>query len=154
MSSQMTKTDRRYSDHQYSQMLLGLGAFIALGCGIAVGAVFGDSVRLVVWIVLGTAVAIGARRNRLDVVVSEHGIELGRARLPWSAVQRIEVLRDQEFRAALTTDAHPNDYRQIRSVRSGMRIWLDDPTDPHRAWVASVKDPDALAAVLRERGAA
>ena len=154
MSSQTTRTNPGYRDRQYSRMLLGLGAFIAFGCGIAVGAVFGAGMRLGVWIVLGVTVLVAVHRNRLDVVIDDAGVRLGRATLPWHVIDRAEVLVGQEFRAALTTDAHPNDYRRIRSTAAGMRLWLADPSDPHRAWVASLRDPQAASAAIRERIAA
>lgn len=152
MSSPTTTTEVVYRDRQYSRMLLGLGLFIALGCGVAVGAVFGDVARAVVWLVVGGAVIASTWQNRLDVVVDADGVRLGRALLPWSAAGRVEVLTGPEFRAALTTDGHPNDYRQIRSTTAGLRVWVDDPSDPHRAWVASVRNPAALSDVLRTRG--
>lgn len=150
----MTTTDREYRDRQYSRMLLGLGTFIVVGCGIAVGAVFGPQVRLGVWIVLETALLIAAMRNRLDVTIDGTGIRLRQAMLPWQYVRGVEVLRGDAFRAALTTDAHPRDYRRVQHTRAGIRVWLDDPTDPHRAWVASIADPDAAEAALAGRVAA
>lgn len=140
--SSMTKSE--YRDRQYSRMLLGLGTWIAIGCGIAIGAVFGDVVRLIVWVVLEGVVLIAARRTALDVVVDHDGIGAGRARLPWNAIERVEVLTGEAFRRALTIDGHPNDYRQIRSTKSGLRAWLKDPADPHRAWVLSVREPDRV----------
>lgn len=154
MSSQTTRTSPDYRDRQYSRMLLGLGAFIAFGCGVAVGAVFGPGMRVAVWVVVGVSVLIAARRNRLDVVIDDDGVQLGRASLPWQVIERAEILVGPDFRAALTTDAHPNDYRRIRSTDAGMRLWLADPSDPHRAWVASLRDPVAAGAALRERIAA
>ena len=145
----MSSTTRaEYRDRQYSRMLLGLGSWLALGCGVAIGAVFGDAVRLAVWIVLETFVLVAARRNALDVVVNDSGIAVGRARLPWDAVERVEILTGDAFRSALTVDGHPNDYRQIRSTKAGLRAWVSDPTDPHRAWVVSVREPEQLRAAL------
>lgn len=140
--SSTTRTE--YRDRQYSRMLLGLGTWIALGCGVAIGAVFGDGVRLIVWVLLEAIVLIAARRTALDVVVDHDGIAAGRARLPWSAIERVEVLTGDAFRRALTVDGHPNDYRRIRSSKSGVRAWLNDPSDPHRAWVLSVREPERL----------
>lgn len=144
--SSTTRTE--YRDRQYSRMLLGLGTGLALGCGIVIGTVFGDTVRLIVWVALEAAVLIAAYRNALDVVVNSDGIAAGRALLPWEAIERVEVLDGENFRAALTTDGHPNDYRRIRSTSAGLRAWLNDPSDPHRAWVVSVRDPQELREAL------
>lgn len=146
MSSTTTRTE--YRDRQYSRMLLGLGGFIAIGCGVAIGAVYGGTVRLLVWIVLLIAVIVASQRTALDVVVDADGIALGRARIQWPYIDRLEVLEGAAFRAALTVDAHPNDYRRIRSTDGGIRAWLNDANDPHRAWVASVRDPRRLQTVL------
>ena len=141
-------TTSEYRDSQYSRMWLGLGGFVALGTGIAVGAIYGSTVRVLVWIVLLVAVFAAVHRTRLDVVINADGVSLGAAHLPWAFVDRVEVLRGAAFRAALSTDAHPTDYLRIRSTNAGIRVWLADPTDPHRAWVASVKRPDDVTAAL------
>lgn len=146
MSSMMTTSE--YRDTQYSRMWLGLGGFVALGAGIAVGAIYGSAVRFAVWVVLFAAVLVAVHRTRLDVVINATGVSLGAAHLPWAFVDRIEVLHGEAFRAALSTDAHPTDYLRIRSSNAGIRVWLADPTDPHRAWVASVKRPDDIRMTL------
>lgn len=144
----MTTSESVYRDTQYSRMWLGLGVFVATGVGIAVGAIYGGTVRLVVGIAVALVVLAAVHRSRLDVVVDNTGISLGTAHLPWEFVDRVEILRGPEFRTALTTDAHPTDYLRIRSSNAGMRVWLADPRDPHRAWVASVKRPDELEQVI------
>ena len=144
----MMISESTYRDSQYSRMWLGLGAFVAVGCGIAVGAIYGATVRMFIWALLLLVVLAVVHRTRLEVVVDKQGISLGSAHLPWEFVERVEVLRGPAFRAALTTDAHPTDYLRIRSSNAGMRVWLADPTDPHRAWVASVKRPDELMDLL------
>ena len=78
----------------------------------------------------------------------------GRAFVEWAYVDRVEVLTGAAMRAAITTDAHPRDYLRLRSTASGARVWLDDPTDPHRSWVVSVRRPDALEAALLRLGVA
>ena len=148
MSSTMTKTDVGYHDRQYPRLLLGLGSFMVLLTGVAVGAVFGGVARVLVWIMLEVLVLVVSLRLRLDVRVDVEGVGLGRASIPWSFVDRVEVLRGDAFRAALTTDGHPTDFRRIRSTAAGIRVWLADPTDPHRAWVASVRDPRACETAL------
>lgn len=147
----MTNTDSVYRDHQYSRMLLGLGSFIALGCGVAVGAVFGSGARLAVWIVLEVAVLVAARKTRLDITIDGEGVRLHPAFIAWEHIRDVEVLDSTQFKAALTTAAHPNDYRRIRHTRAGIRVRLNDPTDPHPSWVASVHNPDAVARVLALR---
>lgn len=141
-------TTSEYRDTQYSRMWLGLGIFVAIGVGIAVGAIYGSSVRLLVWMVMFAAVIVAVHRTRLEVVIDGTGISLGAAHIPWAFIERVEVLQGATFRAALSTDAHPTDYLRIRSTNAGIRVWLADPTDPHRAWVASVKRPDDATSAL------
>lgn len=127
---------------------MGIGLFVVVGCGIAVGAIYGNGARMFVWAVLLLVLLTALYRTKLDVVVDAAGVSLGNAHLPWKYIERIEVLTGPDFRAALTTGAHPTDYLRIRSMKSGMRVWLHDPTDPHRAWVTSIKRPADLSQVL------
>lgn len=141
-----------YRDVQYSRMLAVLGGFIVFGVGVAVGAVFGATVRLVVWIVLLLVLLALLAGTRVELRVDASGVTVGRAFVAWTHIDRVEVLTGAAMRAAITTDAHPRDYLRLRSTASGARVWLDDPTDPHRSWVVSVRRPDALEAALRQLG--
>lgn len=149
----MTSSDTSYRDHQYSRMLLVLGGFMAIAVGVAIGAVYGPAVRAVTWVLGAALLAWLLVRTRLDVEVTRSGLRIGTAAIDWQHLRLVEVLTDASMRAAITTDAHPNDFRRLRGTVTGLRAWLDDPSDPHRAWVASVRDPDALEAALRAVGA-
>ena len=147
----MMKTDG-YRDVQYSPMLGVLGSFIVLGVGIAIGAVYGPLVRVALWL-LGTVILAWLLfRTKLTVRIDEDGITLGGARITWDRISRIEVLEGEQMRNALTTGAHPNDFMRVRSTGKGARIWLNDPTDPHRCWLFSVRDSARLVRVLAEMG--
>ena len=144
------RSDVEYRDTQYSRMLLALGGFIVIGVGIAVGAIYGLGVQNALWVAGGIGLIELLRRSRLQVRVAADGIQVGTAHLPWAYVSHIEVLEGGAMRAAMTTDAHPRDFMQLRDTKAGVRVWLNDATDPHRAWLASVRDPGALATVLAE----
>lgn len=116
--------------------------------GVAVGAVFGGAARVFVWILLEALILGLSYRLRLEVRIDADGVTLSRAFVPWTVVDRVEVLRGAAFRAALTTDAHPTDYRRLRGTDAGIRVWLTDSSDPHRSWVASVRDPHAVETTL------
>ena len=141
-----------YRDTQYSRLPNVLGAFIVLGTAIAVGAIYGDAVRAVILLAGLLALGVIAIRTRLIVVVDSEGLALGRARIEWRWIDRVEVLEGAAMRAALTVDGHPLDYLQIRGTRAGLRAWLNDPDDPHRRWLTSVRRPEELRNALDRLG--
>lgn len=141
-----------YRDLQYSRMLAVLGTFIAFGVGVAVGAVYGPTARVVVWMLLFAAVVALLVTTRVAVTVDANGVRVGRAFIDWGHIRRVEVLTGADMRAAITTGAHPTDYLRLRGTSSGARIWVDDVTDPHRAWVMSVRRPDELRDALQGLG--
>ena len=147
MCSMTTKADT-FREVQFSRMLLGLGTFIVLGCAIAVGAVFGPAVRLLVGILGIALIGLLAYRTRLIVVMSDEGLRVTPAHIAWSWVARAEALDEDGMRAALSTEAHPTDYLRIRGTRGGLRLWLSDPSDPHRCWLVSIRDVAALRRAL------
>lgn len=148
--SMTTRTDI-YRDVQYSRMLAVLGLFIVFGTGVAVGAVYGAIVRLALWVFGALLLTWLLWRTRLTVVVDADKISVGSAHIAWSWVGGVEILDGDLMREALTTGAHPRDYMRIRNTSHGARIWLHDPSDPHRAWLFSVRDSAALRRVLAER---
>lgn len=145
-----TKTDV-YRDVQYSRMLAVLGLFIVFGTGVAVGAVYGEFVRLSLWAIGALLLLWLLWRTRLTVEVGADEIRVGSAHIAWSWVSRAEVLEGVSMREALTTGAHPTDYLRIRSTSQGARIWLRDSSDPHRAWLFSVRNSAELRHVLADR---
>lgn len=149
MYSPTMTSEPTYRDSQYSRMLVILGAFIVFGVGVAVGAVFGVGTRLAVWVVCGLVLLALVRRTRIELTIDRAGIRVGRAHIEWQHIARVEVLTADAMRAALTTDGHPNDFLRIRGTTAGLRVWLDDASDPHRAWLMSVRQPAALGEVLR-----
>lgn len=142
-------SEREYRDTQYSRMLLVLGSFIAFGTGIAVGAVFGPGSRWGVWLLGLIAVSVALHRTRLLLRIDAAGVHVNAACLPWSAAERLEVLEGEAMRRAVSTEAHPRDFLRLRSTTAGVRVWLNDASDPHRAWVVSVRHPTALRATLQ-----
>ena len=141
-----------YADQQISLMLLVLGTFIVVGNAIAIGAIYGPTVRLLALLVGLLVLGSVLHATRLRVTCGPTEIRVDRAHIGWDAVERIEILDGEEFRRALGVTAHPNDYVRIRGNRSGMRVWLADVADPHRAWVVSVRDTARLRSALTAMG--
>lgn len=85
----------------------------------------------------------------LTVQVDEAGLGVGAARLPHAAVGAVEVLDAPALRDATGVAADRRAFHALRSyVRTGVRVWVDDPGDPVPAWVISTRHPQALAAAL------
>ena len=141
-----------YTDSQVSTVLTALGAFIVGGNAIAIGAIYGAGVRLAALLLGSLALLLLLYATRLTVVVDATGLRVGRARIGWGDVARVELLEGEDFRRVLGIDAHPADYVRIRGNRRGLRVWLDDASDPHRAWVFSIRDAQRLRGVLEGLG--
>lgn len=137
-----------FREVQYSRMLVGLGAFIVVGCAIAVGAVFGSGARSLVLLAGVAGMSIAVWRTRLVLSVTASGVQVPPAHIAWSAVSSVEPLDAQAMRQALSVQAHPSDYLRVRGTRAGIRLWIDDATDPHRCWIVSVRDARSLRATL------
>lgn len=144
----MTKSDERYADAQVSATALVLGLFIVLGIAIAVGAIYGDVARTLLLLFGFLALGILAYRTRLVVTVSSQGVRVGPAAVAWEWIDRVEVLDGPAMRDAVGPGSHPTDFLRIRSTTAGLRVWLADPSDPHRCWVTSIRHPERLRVVL------
>jgi hypothetical protein len=71
------------------------------------------------------------------------------ARLPVSAVGAVSVVEGEERRQLLGLDADPLAFVIQRPwIPGGVRIDLDDPSDPTPYWFVSTRRPAQLAAVL------
>lgn len=141
-----------YLDVQYPRTPIILGLLAIAGAAIAVGPVYGTAASVVTAAIGAVILAVTAHRSRLELRISRDGVRVGPAHIEWQWVDRVEVLEGSAMRAALTTDAHPLDHIDIRRSASGLRVWLADPSDPHRCWLTSITRPDALRSVLTEIG--
>lgn len=121
------------------------GAFVALPIwgwtGAAVGAGIGA--------VLGAAVLLSlAYRTEL----TDTEFRVGRARLPLSVVDGVDVIARGERRAALGPGLDARAHLAVRSwIGTAVRIHLADPADPTPYWVVSTRRPQRLAAEIRRR---
>lgn len=148
-SSQTMTSSPAYRDVQFSRLPNAFAAFLVVGIAIAVGAIYGDVTRNVLLLLGVLALAATAMRTRLIVQIDADALSVGPARIEWRWIDRVEVLEGAAMRAALTTDGHPNDYVQVRGTTAGLRAWLNDPSDPHPRWLASIRKPEQLREVLR-----
>ncbi|WP_198587076.1 DUF3093 domain-containing protein [Glycomyces xiaoerkulensis] len=91
--------------------------------------------------------------GRLPVRVVEHGegrwLHVDDARLPVSAIDRVEVLEPTAYSDSLGVALHPLAFVVQRPwIRRGIRVVLDDPDDPTPYWVVSSRNPERLREAL------
>lgn len=119
---------------------------------LALGAV---SAALPLWLFLAipaigaVALAVALRSSTLDVVVDHEGLTAGPARLPWTAIGRVDPLDPDTAAALRTRDADPRAYLALRGfVPTAVRVEVADDTDPTPYWYVSTRHPVELAAAL------
>ena len=127
-------------------LALSLVAMVAIAYGAALGDRAGwilgiGGVVLAGWLLWITAPTI---------VVTEDELLIAAARLPLSVVDRVEVVQPSQI---LSLRGPGSDARLFVSLRpwaanSGVIVHLDDPQDPHPAWLLSTNHPDQVAAAI------
>jgi hypothetical protein len=81
------------------------------------------------------------------VATGSDGLRAGMAHLPGAAIGSVEVLDQSAMAAARGAQADPRAFYLIKGyVRTGVRVWVDDPDDPVPYWVLSSRHPRQLAA--------
>ncbi|MDA3649564.1 DUF3093 domain-containing protein [Saccharopolyspora indica] len=95
------------------------------------------------------AIAIPLWLGRTKVEVNGGELWVGDAHLPLRFVDEVEIITPQEQRRALGPDLDPAAFMVHRSsIRTSVRIWLDDPDDPTPYWVVSTRRPAELVEAL------
>jgi Protein of unknown function (DUF3093) len=88
--------------------------------------------------------------NRIRIDVDRGELRVDDAHLPLSAVGDVIVIDGEARRDLLGQDADPLAFVIQRPwIRGGVRIDLDDPSDPTPYWYVSSRHPAELAAALR-----
>jgi len=127
-------------------LALGFIALIAIAYGAALGSGTGLSIFLA-----GTVIAIAVTWLSSPVIVADRaGLRVGRARLPRSAIGGLTILEPADFADLRHPKTAPTAFAMLRPSRSrrGVRIAVDDPQDPHPAWIVTSRRPEALVAAL------
>lgn len=113
--------------------------------------VSGPAVAVVVAlvVVLATVGALWAYGASVVVVVDQHGVQAGRARLAHEHVGEVEVLGDAAMRSWHGPRADARAWLVHRAyVRTGVRIVVKDPADPTPYWLVSSRRAAELQAAL------
>lgn len=126
--------------------------------GLAVLALGAVSTALPLWLLVAVpaigalALAVGLRSSTLDVVVDDRGLSAGPARLPWTAIGRVDALDADAAAALRSREADPRAYLALRGfVPTAVRVEVDDDADPTPYWYVSTRRPVELAAALARR---
>lgn len=122
----------------------GVVVMLAVAYGAALGPwvgylVGGSGLALVVWLLWITSPTINIDGTHLAVAG---------ARLPRSRIAEVRELDSAAIDDVLRADARLFTALRPWSCRAGVVVALDDPADPHPAWVISSRRPAALVAAL------
>ncbi|WP_394276538.1 DUF3093 domain-containing protein [Luteococcus sp.] len=143
----MATQARRHREDLYlpaAWWLLAIG--FALSLVVAVAAYtniwLGWATALVTFVGVG-GVLFAYGRPRLQV--DEHGIRAGGATVEWPWVASVEALDQAQTQQALGPGGNARAWMLTRPyVKQSVRVFLDDPADPHPYWLVSSRHPEAF----------
>ena len=139
----------RLLPHWWVWLLAGaLVAMLAIAYGAALGAGTGWTVGLAGGVVAGWLLWISSP----IIAVDDRDLRAGGARLPRTSIARVDVLDPGALAETMRGDARIFTAVRPWSARGALLVVLDDPADPHPAWVLSTRHPDRLASALAAAG--
>ncbi|WP_297741219.1 DUF3093 domain-containing protein [uncultured Tessaracoccus sp.] len=122
-----------------------------LGAGLVASVILAVFVFVDLWLVITLAVlstlvvVLGILGFSLVIKVDERGLAVGRYLLEAPYVGRAEIV-DGDVRA----DTDERSFMLTRPyVQQKVRVWIDDPADPHPAWLISTRRPAELVAAIQ-----
>ena len=124
----------------------GLIGLLAWAYGIALGGVVGAGFALV-----GTGAAIAiARLSSPLIVLTSTRLQVGQATLPIEAIAAVQSVSRPGIAELRGPHADARLYVELRpwAAREAILIAIDDPSDPHPAWLVTTRHPDRLQAAL------
>lgn len=114
--------------------------------GVVSGVTFGIEVAVVSLVLLAAALM---KYGALTIAVDAEGLTLGRAHLDAASIGAVEALEPAPMREWLGTRADARAYIVIRPyLKRGVRVMVDDPSDPAPYWLISTRRPAELVAAL------
>lgn len=118
-------------------LVIALDAAASVGFAALVGAVVGG---VTTWVLMASSPIIH---------VDDRVVRADRARLPWPYVGDVVALDEREFRAAIGPQAHARAFLVVRPwVRTGIKVTVRDPRDPHPYWIIGTHRPQRLRQAL------
>jgi hypothetical protein len=130
-------------------LMIGLTATLAIAYGAAYGLIIG-----VIVFIPSVAIGIGLlawTSPRLTVTAED--LRAGPARIPLAVLTRAMPLEGSSLSAALRL-GDPLLFTLVRTwaTTDAVLIEVDDPSDPHTAWLLSTRHPRQLLAALASAG--
>lgn len=142
---------RRYAE----RLLPGWGACIVIAAlmamiSVAYGAAFGPVLG---WALFTGLVILGSfaiYRTSPAIAVTDEGLRAQGATLPWTCIGHVQALDRAQMRAARGPAGDARTYLVLRpwAAAGGVLVQVDDPADPHPAWLISSRNPNALAGAI------
>jgi hypothetical protein len=130
---------------------LGFVLMIAVAYGAALGALAG-------YVIAGAGAVLVAIMMWVTsplLTISEDGLTVGRATLPLDCIGEVESLTKADITRLRGPGADARMFTAVRtwSARDGILVHVDDPADPHPAWLVSTRQPGrAIAAIAATMG--
>lgn len=128
-----------------------IAAALVAMVAIAYGAALGTNLGVITGALLALAAALGLWFGSPVVTVDANGLRCGRARLPRAVMGQTTGLSGAELREARRGYGVPAavySVLPIWSPPSAVVITIDDPDDPHPAWLVATRRPRDLSAAL------
>lgn len=128
-------------------LVYGFIGMISIAYGAVLGAVFGWLLLIVGGLLVSVLIVVTSPVVRVDA----DSLSVGRARLPRAVIAEVAPLDAEEVRRARGPQADARNFMALRPSRSrvAVQVTLDDPTDPHPAWIITSKRTAELLAALR-----
>ncbi|HLZ36524.1 MAG TPA: DUF3093 domain-containing protein [Mycobacteriales bacterium] len=128
-----------------------VAAALVATLGVAIGHPLGAAAGVVTSVlVFGLVAGLIAAYGTVRVAVESGMLVAGRARMPVSAVGRVDALDAADTRDLLGPHADPAAYVLSRPyVPTAVRVEVTDPADPTPYWLVTTRRPDELASALR-----
>lgn len=149
-----TRSDVRFRERVGPGVIwwLALASLVAM-ISIAYGAALGTFIGVAVAVVFAVAITWGVYRASPLVLVDEGGLRCDSAVLPETAWGSLRIVDGEQFSTVTRgMDAGVGDraYSVLPAwgPRRAVVVLVDDPADPHSAWVIAVRDPMRLADAL------
>lgn len=126
------------------------------------GLFLGFTLVVAVWAILDATWALGTALGvlvllalmlipygRARVRATDAGLEVLGAHIEWEWVRGAEVLDETATRAGVARASDGRTWLALRAyLPRSVLVALDDPADPHTAWLVSTRDPDHLATAI------
>ena len=127
-------------------LMIAFVGMLAIAYGAALGARTG-------WIVgiLGGSVALALVLTTVPLIdVEDDSLRVSGAVLPSSSISAVRAVDGAQMRELQGPGADARTFVALRpwAASGGVLVTLDDPEDPHPAWLISSRHPDRLAAAV------